>query len=95
MEEQEATWGVALKFWWAWIWRSTLVTAVIGGILGTILEKIGTSFGVSSLGGALIIDETMYLVSIPVSIYIFKKVFTKDFGSFRIAIITNENNNNF
>ncbi len=93
MKEQEATWGVVLRFWWAWTWRSILVTAVFGGILGTILGTVGTSFGVSALGKALIVDGTIYLVSIPVSIYIFKKVFAKDFGSFRIAIITDEDNN--
>lgn len=87
LQEQEATWGVILKFWWAWTWRSFVLAMLLSLVLGFVMGLFAKMIGIDMRSSILFVNLSSIVVSLPVTFYMLKKVFAKDFGSFRIAII--------
>ncbi len=91
MVEKEAL-DVNLKntlcVWWAFVWRASLfsfiVSIVIGFIAGVALSVAGKPEH-SRIVGTLV----GYLVSIPISILVFRHVLEKGYKNFRIVLVPN------
>ena len=88
----DVTWTRAMKVWWSIIWRSTLLTllgsmlfGVIFSVLGGILNiDTGTGVIYSSLGG--------FVIGMLSGIYAVKKILSKNFSDFKVALISKNNN---
>ena len=83
--EVEVTWGKTIKFWWAWMWRAMLLALAGGLLIGVLFGIISALLGIQApiLSGIL-----SFLVGIFSSFYMLKKVLNKDFGDFRIVLIS-------
>lgn len=85
----EVTMGNTLRIWWAFMWRTTLFSllfvVVIGFFSGIILSVIGKDELAGIVGGLL-----GYMISIPISIFVFRYILEKRFKKFSIALISNE-----
>jgi hypothetical protein len=81
--EVKADWKVALRFWWAFMWRLFLYNAVIGTAFTLALKQFG--------GRNEALDNGMLLVSAVVflglEIFLMRSLLSKRFGSFRIAVM--------
>ncbi len=88
MNKLEVTWGDALLIWWSYIWRCVVFSMILGFILGAIggfiVGILGRSDLSASVGGIL-----GYLGSLPISIYMLRKILNKRFKNFSIALIPN------
>jgi hypothetical protein len=91
--EIEVTWGRATMVWWAYIWRLLLcglASALVGGIVGAV---IGLVMGILQAP-----KEAILFVSLPVGILIgtassivpMKLILGKDFGEFRLALVSKQ-----
>ena len=87
----EVTWGRAGMVWWAYIWRLALcgiASAIVGGVVGGILGFI--------LGMLQVPKEAIIFVSLPVGLVIgtassiipMKLILGKDFGDFRLLLVS-------
>ncbi|GAB1233607.1 hypothetical protein UT4_20770 [Ferrigenium sp. UT4] len=86
MEEIELTLEKTLPVWWAFVWRSTLVSMLAGFVLGGIGGFIVGASGNPQLGGT--VGALLgWLASIPVSIWALKAALSKTYGNFSIALI--------
>ncbi len=89
--EVQATWGRAVRVWWAFLWRNLLAViaavlmgAIVGGIIGAILGAMGVT------------ADTVRLVTAPIggimglliSIIPIKLILNKDFGEFRLVLLS-------
>ena len=91
--EMEVTWGRAALVWWAYIWRLLLVglaASVVGAIVGGILGFI--------MGALQLPKEAIIFVSLPVGLVIgtassvipMKMILGKDFGEFRLLLVSKQ-----
>lgn len=90
MEKIEVTWGATLRVWWSYVWRVMLFGGILGFILGFIGGVVVGVIGKPELGsrvGAVL----GYIGSIPVSIWVLKKILNKKYKEFSVALI-NEGN---
>lgn len=71
----EITWGVAIKFWFSFIWRVMLCTFLLGLIIGIIIPALLKSGNKEAL--ELGLRAFIFLVSIFISIGIMKQVLQK------------------
>ena len=39
------TWGIALKVWWAWFWKSMLISIGLGFVVGFVFGFLGAMAG--------------------------------------------------
>ena len=81
MEELEVTWLRAATVWWAFIWRSLL----IGFGIGFVAAVVATITGYDAQG--LWVSGLIYCTLIPIGIWLFKYILTKQFNGFRIALV--------
>jgi len=93
--ELEVTWGRAMRVWWAYLWRKLI--AIIGGtILGAILSAIlGFVLGAAGMApdavrrAGLVVGVIMG--GLLVSIVPIRLILGKNFGEFRLVLLSNEN----
>lgn len=91
--ELEVTWGRSARVWWAYLWRNLIAVfagGVLGGILGGVLGAVMSAAGLPpdvSRRAALAIGV---LVGLAVSIVPIRLVIGKDFGEFRLVLVSNE-----
>jgi ABC-type phosphate/phosphonate transport system permease subunit len=91
--EVEVTWSRAAMVWWAYIWRlavatiaSALAGAVVGGIMGVFLAILKAP------------QEAILVVTLPVGLLIgvaasivpMKMILGKDFGDFRLVLVSKQ-----
>jgi len=91
--ELEITWGRAARVWFAYVWRNllTLVLAVIlGGILGLVVGILANAVGMPREAGQRLTVVLSALVGIGVSIIPIRMILGKDFGEFRLVLLSNE-----
>ncbi len=84
--QPEITWGQTLPVWWAFMWRCTVWSMVVGVVLGAIGGGIAGAVGRVDLSGMIGV-VLGYLGSIPVSMYAMKVVLGKQFNGFKIAVV--------
>lgn len=89
--EVQATYGNALRIWWAWFWRQmllmiplVLVTAfVVGFIVGMLFPAgDGENSAAGFMGGLIGV-----VVSLGVQIFVIHRLMNKGFGRFRLALM--------
>lgn len=85
MYQLEVNYERTMRIWWAYSWRvmvfSLLIGAVLRFICGFILGAMGKVELIGVVAGLL-----GYLVFIPVSIWVFKKILTTKYKTFSIAL---------
>lgn len=87
--QPEITWGQALPVWWAFMWRCTVWSMVMGVTLGAIGGGIAGAVGRVDIAGMIGV-VLGYLGSIPVSMYAMKVVLGKQFNGFRVAVVPSQ-----
>ena len=86
MEKVEVTWGTALRVWWSYAWRCVVFSAILGFVLGGIGGFVVGIMGKPELGGS--VGGTIgYIGSIPVSIWVMKKILDKKYKEFSVALV--------
>ncbi len=86
-QEIPVTYTIALKIWWAYMWRALLAAFALGVLLGIVAAFIAT---ISTIPPAIsIIFATIlpFFGGIGISIYVFKYILSKKFSDFRVAIV--------
>lgn len=81
MEELDVTWSKAAAIWWAFVWRSLALGFVAGLLLGIAAAMMGED----PQSGTF--NLFIYLLMIPVGIWIMKDVLTNQFKGFRISLV--------
>ena len=89
--ELEVTWGRTLRVWWAYLWRNLIaivaamvLAVVVGAILGFILGAAGVPPKTIHFIGAPI----GFAIGLAISIVPMKLILGKDFGEFRLLLVT-------
>ena len=84
--ELEINLGKSVRIWWAFVWRATLFTfiasIVVGFIIGLIFGLVGKPEYVRGTCTAV-----GYLISIPISILVFRHILEKGYKNFRIVLV--------
>lgn len=86
MEEIKVGWSHAIVVWWSLIWRWILFSMIAGFIGGFLLGILAAPLGIDGeleLYGQLI----GLLVSIPVGIWVVRRVLTMEYRRYRVALI--------
>ena len=87
----EVTWGRAGMVWWAYLWRLVVCgigSSIVGGIVGAIIGLV--------LAILKVPKEAIIFVSLPVGLLIgtlssiipMKLILGKDFGDFRLVLVS-------
>lgn len=90
MEKVEITWDKVILVWWSYTWRVLLYTAILIAILAVIGALIFFSIGMPEFGrkyGAI----AAQLAIIPVSILVLKKILSKKFNGYSVALVKDDN----
>lgn len=87
MERLEPTRSLALKVWWAFIWRCALGAIVLGFLIGLALGLLAETagFGRKALGAFNALASL--LVGAAVSVEMMYRVLNKKFRDFEIALV--------
>jgi ABC-type amino acid transport system permease subunit len=92
--ELEATWERVVKVWWSYLWRNLLAVivamlfgAIFGGIMGFILGMMHVQKSVI----VLVTAPIGFLFGLAVSIVPMKPILGKDFGEFRLVLLSKGN----
>lgn len=81
---------IALKFWWAFTWRSFLISVGIAMVIGMLLGVLGVIFGMSperqdALSGTMA-PLLGLIVYVFVSVEVMRRILKKKFKTFEIAV---------
>jgi len=89
MKEVEATFGKAAKAWWALTWRAVLLALLSAFLVGVVFGIFETVLNVDThSGGIVAINGTAgAVVGVYVSIWVMRRLMTKGFGRFRLALV--------
>lgn len=91
--ELEVTWGRAAKVWWAYLWRNLIalvVGMILGGVMGFVLGIIMGALGFEAQTIQYVITPIGFLMGIAISIVPIKMILGKDFGQFRLVLVSKE-----
>lgn len=79
----------AVCIWWAFVWRATLFTFIVSIVIGFVA---GVVLGVAGKSEHARIVGTLvgYLVSIPISVLVFRHILEKRYKNFRIVLVPNK-----
>ena len=91
--ELEITWKRVVRIWWSFLWRNFLAilgAVIIGAIVGFIFGLILGSMGVSVKTITMIVRPIGFLIGLGISVIPLKMVLGKDFGEFRLVLISSE-----
>jgi len=87
--ELEVTWGRVVRVWWAYLWRNlvaifavVVLAALLGFLVGAVFGSSKTSHNIATvLGGVM---------GLAGSIVPIKLILGKDFGGFRLVLLSKE-----
>jgi ABC-type multidrug transport system permease subunit len=87
MNEIDPTYLIAVRVWWAWCWRAVLLGFGMALLFGIAIGFAGAIIGldknvVTSVGGI-----AGFFIGLFFSIHVMKGMLSKNFGSFRVAVI--------
>ncbi|PKG80627.1 hypothetical protein CXF85_21110 [Colwellia sp. 75C3] len=91
--ELEITWDRVVRIWWSFLWRNLLAilgAIVIGAIVGFILGLILGIIGVPTETIKMIVQPIGFLIGLGISVIPLKMVLGKNFGEFRLVLISTE-----
>ena len=87
----EPTWQQALRVWWSWQWRFFIATVLITWAVRVWLPMVGGALGLTAEYYFVTEQIVIFIPSALVSLYLFKDILDRDFGSFRACVIPKEN----
>lgn len=90
MGDQEFSWKGALIVFWAITWRCCVVLIPLIIIFSIIFAIVGGIMGMDQGYITNLVSIIVQLICIPVYISVLKRLFTKGFGKFRLAIVEKE-----
>lgn len=91
MIELEPTWSIAVKVWWAYLWRSLVAIVpafVISIVLGFVTGILFAMLGLPKDTAKLIVKITGFVMGLSISIVPMKLILGKDFGNFRLVLLS-------
>ncbi|MBI2362509.1 MAG: hypothetical protein HYV15_03900 [Elusimicrobia bacterium] len=91
MERLEPTRTLALKVWWAFIWRAVLGALAAGVLAGMVIGVLTTATGMtdnSALSG--LVSLVGMVLGVGVSAEVMYRVLKKKFKGFEIALVRTE-----
>jgi len=91
--ELEITWGRVTRIWWSYVWRNliaVIAAMVLGGILGAVLGFVMGKMGVPRQAILFITAPIGFIIGLLVSIVPMKLILGKDFGEFRLVLLSND-----
>lgn len=91
--EVEITWGRVVRVWWAYAWRNfvaVLAAVLIGGILGFVLGVILGIVGIAPNTIKVVTAPLGAIIGLALSIIPMKMILGKDFGQFRLVLVSKE-----
>ena len=91
--EIEVTWARATRIWWAYLSRSivgAVVMSLTGGLVGGLLGYLMSSFGAKTSTVQLVALPIGVILGVGMSILVVKLVLGKDFGEFRLLLVSKE-----
>ncbi|USG60581.1 hypothetical protein NBZ79_15550 [Sneathiella marina] len=88
--ELEASWGRALRVWWAFFWRN-LIAIVVAGLIGAAGGfAIGFVMGMAGVESEIIkyfSSAFGLVIGVAISVVPVKLILNKNYGGFRLSII--------
>ena len=87
MEKIEVTYGNTLRVWWSFFWRASLLGAMFGFVLSFIGGFTISPFVEPETGRNIIAPILGLLGGILASILVFKKILSKKYKTFSVALI--------
>lgn len=86
MQEKELTLDETTKVWWAWVWRTIVVTVPFHLIVAYIWPKIGIEKYLQA-------EFFLIIVDLAVSIYFLRTAISKDYSDFRVMAVERDGAN--
>lgn len=87
MEKIEVTWTLALKIWWSYVWRSSLLIVIVAMIASFPVSMIMILSDVPKEISSLVSGILGMIAGLPAQIYVMKKILNKKYKTFSIALI--------
>ncbi len=87
MDHEEFTWKGALMVFWALTWRFFVILFPVAILIGLIFGAVSFFMGVEkdvAVARAGILGQ---IAAIPVYILVIKRLFSKGFGKYRLAVL--------
>lgn len=84
----EITWPRVVRIWWAFFWRSMLLSIIAGGLIGATFALVSPAFGVSVRSiNPNVLRLVGFLPMIPIGVCVMRYVLNRRWPGFRIALI--------
>jgi len=90
MERIEPTRGIALKVWWAFIWRAVLFALLAGFVVGLAVGLVAAVLRLTTEQISPIAGFFGIVIGAAVSIEVMYRLLRKKFSGFEIAIVKRE-----
>jgi len=81
--EIQPGWWIALRFWWAFMWRMMLFSSVVGSGFTWLLNQAGNADSWQS-NAILFVSGVVFLMF---EIWLMRHLLGQRFGAFRIAVL--------
>lgn len=95
--ELEITWGRVVRVWWSYFWRNLvaiLAAMILGGIVGFVIGLTMGMLGASSATVQYVTAPLGGVIGLVLSLIPMKMILGKDFGEFRLVLISKTNSVN-
>jgi hypothetical protein len=80
MQEKELSLDEATKVWWAWAWRTIVVTVPLHLIVGYVWPQIGAEKFLQA-------EFFLVIVDLAVSVYFLRTAISKGYSDFRVMAV--------
>src|SRR5690349_17412263 len=84
--EIRPNWFVAVRVWWAFVWRDLALSMIAGSLFTYLLE----TYGRQDEGIANLIFVGSGFVFIGIQVFVFRHIISSRYGNFRVAILKQE-----
>lgn len=83
----EATWGIALRMWWWYTWRSVLVALSGSFILGFMIGVIFSVIGINEQIISILAGSVGFIFGSFIGVLFFKHMLGKKFKGFTLVLL--------
>lgn len=90
MDNQEFTWKGVLMVFWAITWRCLVIGIPAIFVFSFIFATIAGFKGMDQAEAMRYINIGSQIILLPVYLYVIKRLFTKGFGKYRLAVLEKE-----
>ena len=87
MEEVEVKWIHAIQVWWSWLWRTMAYVLPLSFLVGIVVGISFNALGINIQENIFIPQLMGGVIGICFSVKIMKKILSKTFNGYRIALI--------